>query len=296
MDNIEIRRLTEWDELRPFAALQRVVWGDDPEVLVPQHMLASITRSGGLVLGAYDGAELIGGVIAFLGTDSGDQRRPAMANLKLFSKRTAVLPAYRDQGIGYRLKMAQRMFARQLGIRLITWTFDPLLSRNAYLNLRKLGTTVTTFYENYLGTDLEGLVLAGASDRLLAEWWVTSRRVEARINESRPPLTLDQYLSGGITVINPTALNDAGLPMPSDEIIQPPTMMALVEIPVDFRQIVADDAELALVWRAHSRLAIRTVLDMGFMMTDFVHAPYEGRPRSFYVCSDAGALQQFSQN
>ncbi|MBN1963944.1 MAG: hypothetical protein JW910_04825, partial [Anaerolineae bacterium] len=141
MESVEIRRLVTWDDMIPFEALQRAVWGDDPAMLVPQHMLASIARSGGLVLGAYAGDQLVGGVISFLGTDMGDGTRPAMANLKLYSKRTAVLEAYRDHGIGYRLKMAQRMFALERGIRLITWTFDPLLSRNAHVNVRKLGAT-----------------------------------------------------------------------------------------------------------------------------------------------------------
>jgi predicted GNAT superfamily acetyltransferase len=79
-----------------------------------------------------------------------------MAILQLFSKRMVVLPEYRGQGIGYRLKLAQRDFAIEQGIRLVVWTFDPMLAPNAHLNIRKLGVVCHTYYENYYGTSSEG--------------------------------------------------------------------------------------------------------------------------------------------
>lgn len=108
-----------------------------------------------------------------------------MANLKMVSQRMAVIPEYRGTGVGYELKLAQRRLAIQLGIRLITWTFDPLLSRNAHLNIRKLGAIGQVYYRDYYGSGDSALVKLHSSDRLLAEWWVTSNRVEQRINGRR---------------------------------------------------------------------------------------------------------------
>lgn len=289
MNDIVIRPLESWEELGDVEALQRAVWGEDPTNIMYRHMLVSIARNGGLILGAYDGKTLIGCSIGFLGTDVADRDRPAMANLKLYSKRMGVLPAYRDRGVGFQLKLAQRDFARQCGIRLITWTFDPLLSRNAYLNVRKLGVTASRFYQDYYGTESEALTLAGSSDRLQADWWITSRRVEERLEGGRGALSLAQYLSAETTILNPTVPGARGVPLPADSMIKPGGLLALVEIPSDYEQIVRSDPGLAHAWRAHSREVLPEVFNRGYVITDFLYEAYEGRQRSFYVLSHDGS-------
>ncbi len=275
-------------------AVQRAVWGQNPDYLVPRHMLVSISQNGGLVLCAYLDDEPVGCLISFLGADVEDESRPAMANLKLFSKRLAVLPAYREQGIGYRLKIAQRDFAMKRGIRLVTWTFDPLMSRNAHFNVRKLGVVVDRYIVDHYGTESGFLAAGGSSDRFHAEWWLTSSRVEERLNGSRGPLTLEQYLEGGVRILNPTALSQQALPKPSEDFIQPPTALGLLEIPPNFDRIIRADAGLTRAWREHARLVFTAVLDAGYIITDFVYAPHEGRQRSLYVCSHEGSLRQFN--
>src|SRR5688572_1063507 len=144
MSNFVIRPLTALKELEAVEALQRLVW-DDPSTVVYKHMLISFVRNGGSIIGALDGDNVVGFVLSYLGMESPEAERPAMANLKLVSQRMAVLPEYRNTGIGYDLKLAQRQYAIKQGIRLITWTFDPLLSRNAHLNVRKLGGIVREY-------------------------------------------------------------------------------------------------------------------------------------------------------
>src|SRR5262245_29658205 len=125
--HIEIRPLNALDELAEVEAIQRLVW-PDPAVVFSRNQLIPIVRNGGLVLGALDSGRIIGFLISYVGSENLDRDRSAIANLKLVSQRMAMLPDYRDKGIGYELKLAQRQYAIKRGIRLITWTFDPLLS------------------------------------------------------------------------------------------------------------------------------------------------------------------------
>ncbi len=254
-------------------------------------------RNGGVVLGAFDGERLVGFVLGYLGTETQDTSRPAMANLKLVSNRMAILPEYRDQGIGYELKLAQRQFAIQQGIRLITWTFDPLQSRNAYLNIHKLGAITRRYWRDYYGTAPSSHVVLGSSDRLIAEWWVTNNRVEQRINGKRGGLTIPQYTSANAMIINPSRAGAGRYPEPGDMISDRPGMVILIEIPNDFSAIVKDDPDLARAWRQHSRESLEQAIASGYTITDFISGEYEGRERSFYALTFAESpTSGFSSN
>ena len=277
--------------------LQKVYWGDDLESVIPAHMLFSLANYGGHVLAALDGDKMVGVLIGFLGTSTADNSRPAMANLQLVSKRMVVLPAYRNRGIGYRLKLAQREIAARQGVRLVTWTYDPLMAINAHLNIRKLGGVSHVYHENYYGTSEEGgLTLAGSSDRLLVEWWVTHRRVEERINGKRGDLTLKRYMEGNTRILNPTSAETNGTPWPSEKLLSAVGALVLMEIPLDYAGIARSDPMLAQAWRAHTRTLFEQLLSKGYLVTDFVRENYEGRDRAFYVLSHGGPQFDFSQN
>src|SRR5664279_5331815 len=206
METIEIRPLRAFDDMRSVVEMQSNYWGDDLESVIPAHMLFSLANHGGHVLAAFDGSRPVGVLVGFLSTNMEEPMRPAMANLQIFSKRMVVLPEYRGQGIGYRLKLAQRAIAITQGIRLVVWTFDPMLALNAHLNIRKLGAICHTYNEDYYGTSSEGgLARLGSSDRLMVEWWVTNRRVEERIHGSRTDLTLSHYLDANTPILNPVS-------------------------------------------------------------------------------------------
>jgi predicted GNAT superfamily acetyltransferase len=285
MSEVTIRALRTLDEMYEAVELQRIYWGNDVESLVPAHMLFTITSYGGHVLAAFDGSRMIGVLIGIVGTAVEEVERPAMANLLIASKRMVVLPDYRSSGIGYRLKLAQREAAIRQGIRLVTWTFDPLRSANAYLNLRKLGGVCERYQENLYGTrEGNGLALFGVSDRLKVDWWVTNRRVEERINGSRPDLTLAQYLSGNARIINPSREGDDFV-YPAAAAVSPEGSFALIEIPLDFGKMVEANPSLAHEWQLHIRSVMPVLIKNGYAVTDFLKTEYEGRERGFYLLS-----------
>ncbi|MDX2139881.1 MAG: GNAT family N-acetyltransferase [Chloroflexota bacterium] len=293
---ITIRPLRTLSEMPQAVELQKVYWGDDAESVIPAHMLFSLAAHGGHVLGAFDGAHIIGVLVGFIGTSEDNPTRPAMANLQIVSKRMVVLPEYRSHGVGYRLKLAQRDYALQQGIRLVTWTFDPLLAPNAHLNIRKLGCICETYLIDYYGTEgTGGLAALGSSDRLLAEWWVTKNRVEERIGGTRTPLTLAKYLDASTIILNPT--QPGVFATPSAEIAKPPTAFALAEIPTNYTQIKDADPVLAQAWRLHLRDLFTRTFAAGYVVTDFVRERYEERERAFYVLSYNGPqYDSFSRN
>lgn len=300
MGSIEIRPLLALGDMRAMVTLQNAFWGEEAESIVPAHMLFSLANHGGHVLAAFDDDKPVGMLVGFIGTDSAETDRPALANLQVVSKRMVVLPQYRSAGIGFRLKQAQRDLAVKQGVRLVTWTFDPIMGLNAHLNLRKLGAIGTRYYQDYYGdTEGSGLALLGTSDRLYVEWWVTSRRVEERLHGSRADLSLDHYLSAHTPMLNPSSAGANGLPLPSEG---PPQFgennaLALLEIPADFRSLMAQDVELARLWRSHARAMFVQSFARGFVSTDFLHTEYDGRNRAFYLLSYNGPqFQTMSYN
>lgn len=298
MASIDIRPLRALEDMRAVVELQKIYWGNDLESVIPAHMLFSLANHGGHVLTAFDGETPVGVLVGFLSTHEADPPRPAMANLQIFSKRMVVLPDYRGQGIGYRLKLAQRQIALTQGIRLVVWTFDPLLAPNAQLNVRKLGAISNTYHQDYYGTSTEGgLAKLGTSDRLLAEWWVTSRRVEERVNSSRSDLTLKHYLDADTAIVNASVLSDDGVLLPAEKTLQPAGAFALVEIPTRYTALESGNPQLARAWRMHERVVFQGLFARGFVVTDFMTETYEGRERSFYLLSYNGPQSDtFSRN
>lgn len=291
---IQVKPLKTLDEMRSVVDLQKSFWGQDAESSIPAHMLFSIASYGGHVLAAFDDARIIGVVVGFLGTNVEETDRPAMANLQMVSKRMVVLPEYRGQGIGYRLKLAQRDLTVKQGIRMVTWTYDPLLALNAHLNIRKLGAISGRYLQDYYGvSDQGGLVLLGSSDRLQVEWWVTNRRVEERLNGTRGDLGIQQYLDAHTPIVNTTTADTHGIPWPPENIIMPSGTLALAEIPANYEAITMNDPVLARAWRLHTRDIFKRLLSRGYVVTDFVRTALEGRDRAFYVLSQMGT--QFEQ-
>ena len=289
MADIEIRTLRALSDLRPLVELQRAFWGEDTESVIPAQMMFSLANHGGHVLAAFDGDKPVGVLIGFLGTNMEDSRRPAMANLQIVSKRMVVLPEYRGKQIGYRLKLAQRDIALTQGVRLVVWTFDPLLALNAHLNVRKLGVICPQYHEDYYGTEQQGgLTMLGSSDRLQAEWWVTGRRVEERLFGKRGDLTLSHYREADTPILNPTTVTADGLLLPAEQINMPSTSLALLEIPLDYTAMADKNPKLARTWRLHTRILFKQIFATGFVVTDFIRETFEGRDRAFYLLSYNG--------
>jgi predicted GNAT superfamily acetyltransferase len=164
-----IRPVTELAELEKCVELQRETWGLADIDILPTRLFVTGNRVGGLVLGAFDDDRLVGFAAATPGIRG---RQPYW-----YSQMLAVKDGYRDSGIGFDLKLAQRDHARQRGILRIEWTFDPLESRNAHFNITKLGIIARSYYVNLYGATASRLQEGLESDRLIAEWWIDKPQV-----------------------------------------------------------------------------------------------------------------------
>lgn len=284
-DRIVIRPLETLEEMHQVEALQEAVWPGIGVNLVPATLLITIAHNGGVVIGAFDGDRLVGFVFGFLGTDPKTPHRVASARLKHCSHMLGVHPDYRNRGIGFRLKLAQREAVMAQGVRLITWTYDPLLSRNAHLNIRRLGAICRTYIRDAYGQMSDGLNVGLPTDRFQVEWWITSHRVESRVKGNRRPLDLAHFLGAGAEKLNPATLGPDDLPRPAENPARPSGNLALVEIPPDFLALRDKDRGLALAWRMHTREIFEQAFAAGYMVTDFVHLKGERVPRSYYVLS-----------
>ena len=173
-----IRPLTELAEFQQCVEVQGEVWGYEDNDIVPRRMFLLAQRIGGQVIGAFpargETQKMAGFAFAL----------PAYRNgqVYLHSHMLAVLPEYRNAGIGRRLKLAQRDDALERGIYRMEWTYDPLEIKNAYLNLAKLGAISRRYQADFYGPSSSPLQGGLPTDRLYAEWWLRSPRVEAALS------------------------------------------------------------------------------------------------------------------
>jgi len=178
-DSIEIRRCHSLEEMRTAVELQKEVWNFTDAELVPLRLFVVAEKVGGQVLGAFDGKDMVGFALAVPGVRAGYSY--------LHSHMLAVRKDYRNGGLGRRIKLYQREEALERGFELIEWTFDPLEIKNAYLNIEKLGAIVRRYTINQYGITTSPLQGGLPTDRLIAEWWLKSKRVEALLRDGAFP-------------------------------------------------------------------------------------------------------------
>jgi len=176
---VELRHCRGIEDFRACVSLQKEVWNFTDAELVPLRMFVVADKVGGQVMGAFDGKEMVGFALSIPGTRSG--------HIYLHSHMLAVRKDHRNGGLGRRLKLMQREDALARGIELIEWTFDPLEIKNAYLNIEKLGAVVRRYNINQYGITSSPLQGGLPSDRLIAEWWLKSRRVRGLLETGNKP-------------------------------------------------------------------------------------------------------------
>jgi predicted GNAT superfamily acetyltransferase len=155
--------------------VQLAVWGYSDNDLIPKRVFIVADRIGGQVIGAFDRETLVGFAMSLPGYRDG---KPY-----LHSHMLAVLPQYRNAGLGRRLKLAQRDDALARGIDRMEWTFDPLEIKNAHLNIVRLGAIVRRYMRDFYGPSTSPLQGGLPTDRLVAEWWLDSPRVRRILGE-----------------------------------------------------------------------------------------------------------------
>ena len=177
--SVEVRRCQGMDELEAAFAMQKEVWGFSDADMIPKRMFVVAKKIGGQVLGAFDGGQLVGFALGIPGMRNGHSY--------MHSHMLAVKSSYRNSGVGRRLKLFQREDALSRGVELIEWTFDPLEIKNAFLNLEKLGAIARRYNINQYGSTSSPLHGGLPTDRLMAEWWLQSKRVTALLEQGTRP-------------------------------------------------------------------------------------------------------------
>lgn len=283
---IDIRHVEADKDYRKLEELQRVIWGMADVDILPGRMMHAIDFNGGVLLGAYDDDEIIGFVFGVIGTVQGLNQRVdqvAAARLQLYSTIMGVHPDYHGQGVGYQLKLAQREFAIRMGIRLITWTYDPLESRNAWLNIVKLGAISHRYLRDFHG-EYGGINAGLPTDRFYVEWWVTGNRAQSRVERQRGALSYDQMIAGRAVLVNEASF-EGDHPAPPEEFHdESERNLLLVEVPANLQAIKRDDMALAKRWRLHTRALFEHYFANQFVVTDLARRQdEEGRERAYYV-------------
>lgn len=291
MSDIQYRLIDTPEEMRLVEELQREVWPGSETDVVPLHMLITAVHNGGLVLGAFADEKLIGFVFGFPGLNSTpDGPRP-----KHCSHMMGIHPHHRDSGVGFSLKRAQWQMVRHQGLDHVTWTYDPLLARNAHLNIAKLGAVCNTYRRSEYGDMRDGLNAGLPSDRFQVDWWINSRRVERRLGKRpRPTLQMSHVSRSGLKPFYTIQRSADGLPHPPEHLPAFEDRLLLTEIPADFIALKPIDFGLARDWRFFSRELFETAFAKSYIVTDFIFDRKNHNPRCLYVMTHGeSTLDQF---
>ncbi|MCW5854388.1 MAG: DUF309 domain-containing protein, partial [Anaerolineae bacterium] len=274
----DIRRLKTAAEYHAAEELQVVTWAMTDRVeATPIHVLVTAQKNGGLVLGAFapDGT-LAAFLFGFLGTT-------ADGTLKHVSHQLGVLPQYRGLSLGYLLKRAQRGEVRRQGLDLVTWTYDPLETVNAHLNLTQLGAVNTVYLRSVYGEMRDSLNRGLPSDRFQVDWWIRSQWVHERLSLAHP-LSLSDAVAR-LPVVNQVTwqAGDGGpivAPVGLDGSFTASDV--LLQVPYHFQAVKRADLDLAYTWRMHSREAFEALFAQGYAAVDMLRGDLEGRPVAYY--------------
>ncbi len=237
------------------------MWGVSDRDVLPFALAIATKEAGNLWLGAFDGATLAAFSFAFLGLDEN--------RLTLHSHLLAVRAPYRSLNLGYKLKQAQRERALALGIKRITWTFDPLQSKNAHLNFAKLGVVSGRYKTDFYGPESSSTLHRNGTDRLWVTWALGSRRVQARTQGKGNRNEMLDALS----LLAPLVLfNGNGRPVRSSLGTAIARQRLAIEIPCNIAAIEERDMPLARDWRLATRWAFSEALRSGFFVAEFCRA------------------------
>lgn len=242
MADLRIEELTELTDLAAVARLFDTIWTPDPAAgLATADLLRALTKAGNYVAGAYDGDEMVGAAMAFFG--------PPRERI-LHSHIAGALTTLR--GVGYALKLHQRQWALERGVTTIEWTYDPLVSRNAYFNLAKLGAVPVEYLPNFYGAMNDGINTGDDTDRLLVHW-----DLRAPVGAPVPSL------AGAVVALD---RDPSGHPVVTGA---PASGTLLVATPPDIEALRTADPAAASGWRVAVRSVLAPLMDAGARVTGY---------------------------
>lgn len=277
MDDIEItiRRIADIKNCRSSQELLRQVWESNDLEILPTHALITIAKNGGVILGAYspngplETNGMVGIVLGWPGLMLGERGEPLV---KHCSHQIGVLPAWRGNGVGLMLKLAQREAVLAQGVtELATWTYDPLRRANGVFNIHRLGATSDTYIRELYGEMDDALNVGLPTDRLQVDWKMRSERVISALGVHRSPKTwlpADMQLipcvrSGNILRPGPVNLSFDGTPI-------------AIPLPDSMENLRKREFEILIDWRLFLRTSFEQAFDASYKLVDCIELPQRG--------------------
>ncbi len=251
----QLKKLGSIEEMHAVQAVERQVWNTD---VTPIHQTLSAAKNGGLVVGAYYNGELVGYQYSFSGYKDG--------HTYLCSHMLGILPLYQGSGVGKLLKDYQRQLALEMGYSLIVWTYDPLESINAYLNLHKLRAITDTYLENHYGEMNDAINKGLPTDRFQVEWWIRSDHVTMDLQD-------DDTNSEAFSVFDTSLDSDQFPIITATHELQVDHAYVLVPIPDHFQRMKRLSPKLAMEWRLTSRQYFQELCQKGYAAIDVIRSP-----------------------
>ena len=247
--NADIRELRELTDLAALAGLLAEIWGGQG-ALGPD-TLRALEHSGNYVAGAFVDGRMAGGLVGWLG---GDPR----SELHMHSHILGVLPGRDARGLGFELKQHQRRWCLERGVKVMEWTTDPLVRRNAYFNLSKLGAEAPDYLVNFYGEMRDGINAGEESDRLLIRWRLDSERAQAASAGALPELDVEKLRSWNAPAL--LAVGEGGEPVERASRAR----VLICQVPDDIVALRREDPALARRWRLAVRRALGGALRGGY--------------------------------
>ncbi len=254
---VSVREATQLAELEEVVQLFATIWGRDANPPMTLELLRAFTKAGNYVAGAFVGDRLVGACVGFFHAPAEDA---------LHSHIAGVAPGMSGRNIGFALKLHQRSWALLRGVSQIAWTFDPLVGRNAYFNLVKLGAQPAEYLPNFYGPMLDTINGDDDSDRLLVRWPLREPAVVAACAGRYRPAQIAEELASGATV--GLGIDPEGAPLYGD--LDGETV--LVAVPQDIGALRSANPRLAARWRGSVREALSALVADGGRIDGFDRA------------------------
>src|SRR5882672_7610356 len=256
--SIVIRDLESFDDLCQVKAVEKEVWGMADDDSLPMTLAIACKAAGSIFVGAFEGDQLVGFAFGIFGREHGQTT--------IHSHMLAVLEPYRQHDLGLKLKHAQRERVLALGIREMTWTYDPLQSRNAHFNFAKLGIVSENYKVDFYGPETSSVLHRNGTDRLWVRWLLDSRRTRDRMSgKDTRAETLD-----ALRLLAPlVTFNGDGRPARADLAESLARQRVSIEIPGEILEVERIDMGLAREWREATRWAFTEAIGAGFYVAEF---------------------------
>ena len=263
---VELRPLRTLEDCDAIVEVMVATWGDSQTV--PREVIRALSESGNVPFGAFAGETLVGYVLGWAAVDTDE-------GLHVHSHMLATLPYRRHAGVGYALKLAQRAQALDQGISVARWTFDPLVARNAYFNITKLGALADRFERNFYGEMTDELNRGDRSDRLVVRW-----------DLERPPGRRPYPPGEVIDVLGSVRGDDVAHPQRRDAVALP-TGSVTLQVPDDYAELKRRRPDVAAEWRDAVADALDECLSLGMRAVTFERATGGVEPRYYLATPDA---------